>query len=268
MNKHITRSLRWLLPLAVALAIPAAASAAPAAEQFGIPLTASQASAVGQVERWENSQAQPNSNAELLSERSAVQPSIDAIVNDAKATGNGNAIKVLAHIPVSTPGSSAVHGALMKYMSGYESGPTPPSPAYFATSARVRRHHRVVAHTAGCWGAGGSVWTAWYFAIPGGAGVGHISIIASGWCGNGSSMYGSPQGQFFFRSDSSTGFCFMSPGNQDPGSWLQFYGWWHGGYWRTMGTDTFAFGCTSIFGTDSGHATLRVAANGYWDRLY
>jgi hypothetical protein len=93
-----------------------------------------------------------------------------------------------------------------------------------------------------------------------------VSIVSNsnGWCGNGTSITSFPG--FWGRSYPAPGYCFtaMSLNN---GSWISYWGWVHGGHWANVGLNIPLVGCETLPASGGG-ATLREAANGYWDKLY
>lgn len=79
------------------------------------------------------------------------------------------------------------------------------------------------------------------------------------WCGNGSSIT-SIDG-WGHHTWSQYPYCITDTSTQ--GGWDVYPSWQHGGQWGTTGLYTLAIVCAPILG--SSHATMRVAANGYWD---
>jgi hypothetical protein len=150
--------------------------------------------------------------------------------------------------------------AIALYRAGSNSGeeemvPAPseaaPPPAFLTDAAR--------AHAAGCWG---QIRSTWSHTIAGGAVVVWLRDINDGWCGNGSTItYGSHN---FDRTQwAQYPYCLTNmsfrQGRDGTG-----YRWAHSGHWGTTGVYTGALLCLPILGSE--HATLRIAANGYWDR--
>lgn len=115
-----------------------------------------------------------------------------------------------------------------------------------------------IAHAASCWGP---VKSYWVHTIAGGANVASLTETNPSWCGNGSSI------SFGFnnwdhQTWSNYPYCLTNVSNHQ--GWDQHPAWAHGGLWGTTGVYSLAIVCIPILGSE--HVTLRVAANGYWDR--
>lgn len=113
---------------------------------------------------------------------------------------------------------------------------------------------RTIAHSAACWG---EAWTILEWDIAPGATVAWLYANAGWWCGNGYEMTG--LGGPTLTTWSWGPFCI---GNQYQNwSWDVYNSWVHTGQWGSIGA-SYPWGC---FTWEGGHATVRIAANGYWD---
>jgi hypothetical protein len=124
------------------------------------------------------------------------------------------------------------------------------------TAASARVHHRsIVAHSATCWGG---AWTQLEWAVAPGAIVGWLYANAGEWCGNGSAMeYLSGP---ILTTWSWGPFCINNQIQE--WAWDVYNSWVHTGQWGSIGV-SYPWGCFNWEGEE--HATVRIAANGYWD---
>jgi hypothetical protein len=93
-----------------------------------------------------------------------------------------------------------------------------------------------------------------------GSTISWVWVRANGWCGNGSSM--TWLGDASFARWSCCPYC--QTNQRVDYSWLYPWSWVHMGTWGTVGA-SYWWGC---FGYSSIAATLRIAANGYFDGGY
>jgi hypothetical protein len=122
---------------------------------------------------------------------------------------------------------------------------------------KAQTARRVRAHSAGCWGG---AWNQENYNTAWGSTISWVWVRADGWCGNGSSM--TWLGGASFARWSWGPYC--QANQRVDYSWLWPWGWVHMGTWGTVGA-SYWWGC---FGWSGIAATLRIAANGYWDRGY
>jgi hypothetical protein len=134
----------------------------------------------------------------------------------------------------------------------------PPPGAPLGPLAGAARAHLPRAHAASCWGPARATWI---HTILGGAHVAQLTEVNPSWCGNGRSIsFGA--GNWDHKTWAQWPYCMTNVSNHQ--GWDRYPVWAHGGIWGTSGVYTVALVCVPILG--SSHATVRVAANGYWDR--
>ncbi|MGO9961093.1 MAG: hypothetical protein ACLP50_34815 [Solirubrobacteraceae bacterium] len=212
-----------------------------------------QAALVAAIYKQAAATFQPTNLAQIQSEAAAVQPMVDQLTREATASGNGAAVQELID-NTSLPGSPAVHEAILH-----------DTPQYNVSSPASTVGPPSSTATAGadpCWGADNSVYNRHYW---GGIWTAAwVSIVSNGWCGNGTAITWFPG--FWGRGYIGVGYCFSNQ-SQDDGSWISYWGWVHGGHWAQIGLNVPLIGCETVPGT-SGGATMREAANGYYDDSY
>lgn len=118
-------------------------------------------------------------------------------------------------------------------------------------------HSSAMAHSAGCHGY---VWVRHYWSVPiVHATVGDVVKTVGGWCGNGGSITwvtGWAHKTYHWGP-----YCLTVEANLH--GWDSWPGWQHGGIWAHMGVWTPWGSCVHL--SHGGHATIRIAANLYWD---
>jgi len=226
------------------LALLVALLAWPAVAQADVNTPAQATQALGNAE---TSLAQPASVGQLKSEQAQVQPAVDMLAAD-----NPGEIKKLIN-KTNTPGSPAIHAAILadtpQYQVTAQGQPTGPAPT-----------SQPAAIPDPCWGANDSVYTRVYW---GGIWTaGWLSIVSSGWCGNGWEFTYFPG--YWGRQYTAPGYCFTSE-SWNTGDYIAYWWWTHGGHWGQIGVQIPIVGCASLSG---GGATLREWSNGYWDTNY
>ncbi len=116
----------------------------------------------------------------------------------------------------------------------------------------------IFAHAAGCYAKEESVAT---HTIGGGANVIQLYATTSGWCGNGQTI---TSGEDDFANHLWSQYPYCNTDVENHSGWDGSHAWAHDGVWATQGIYTIAIVCAPVLG--SMHATIRIAANGYWDK--
>lgn len=260
---------RWLLAAAaVLLACPTSALATPT-------LTRAQQADVNSVVAKAAARPPVATASQAQRDIAAIQPTVDAAIAAGgqpvaqylvqTTTNPSIAAAVLARYPNAiTVTSGAGTGGV-----GSQSATATTARSRTARHARLPRHYHHVsvrrpvaapggplAHAAACWGSADSQWnwTLW------GSEVGWLYTRENGWCGNGTSI--TWYGGAFFSNWAWGPFC-VDDWNTNF-SWDIPFSWLHAGSWGSLAYDYGPAGC--LFPFNGGHATIRYAANGYWDR--
>lgn len=232
------------------------ASAAVSAPATATTLSASAAAAVNTAETQAAALPAPQTADDVRAQATQIQPAVDQV----NAQGQDAIAQLLKDDGVAIPAVALAVVNDLPLIPEYSTAPSAPDPPDDPLGTTTTASLAPI-NTA-CFGANNSVWNGLSVGV-GGVG-GWVHIISHGWCGNGTKI--TYFGGFYFQSGLAPGLCW-SKFNTDPGGWITFWSWVHGGVWVTAGAG-FKGACVPNIVSGSGAATIREAANGHWDRRY